>query len=347
MKKSRGLRKAFTLIELLVVIAIIAILIALLLPAVQQAREAARKTQCKNNLKQWGLACHNYHDTHGQLPISGINNWGTTSKGSALAQLLPFIEQGALFLAIDFSNKIPYTHPNLDWWNVPNSTLGMNANGFTQKWISAKINMMHCPSTQDPKYESWDWDMTTSSYAPSMGAQRMDSHTGCPQYSPGSPEQRGNQSGYFGDGPAGHGNSAEGSQISGPFGRLGFAASFAQIPDGLSNTILMGEVLSTLACTDHGHYGAFTMNNQWFATTAPINFKTCDQGHGYNWNNLSVRGICNQTNSWPTARGFKSDHSGGAHFLMGDGSVKFTSDNVDYGTYQAMGSRRDGIPFEM
>jgi len=92
-------RRAFTLIELLVVIAIIAILIALLLPAVQQAREAARRSQCKNNLKQLGLAFHNYHDTHrvfpnGEIWISGRPNWGYA------VMLLPYIDQGPLYQAL-------------------------------------------------------------------------------------------------------------------------------------------------------------------------------------------------------------------------------------------------------
>ncbi len=96
-------RNAFTLIELLVVIAIIAILVALLLPAVQQAREAARRTQCKNNLKQLAIAAHNYHDTHGTFPLQA----GTSLYGySAQAQLLPFHEQGNLYNLIDFRQPL-------------------------------------------------------------------------------------------------------------------------------------------------------------------------------------------------------------------------------------------------
>jgi len=101
----RSRKRAFTLIELLVVIAIIAILIALLLPAVQQAREAARRTQCKNNLKQIGIALHNYHDAFGAFPFG----WGGTRPASgspgysAISQLLPYFDQGNLYNTINFS----------------------------------------------------------------------------------------------------------------------------------------------------------------------------------------------------------------------------------------------------
>ncbi|MBA3313266.1 MAG: DUF1559 domain-containing protein [Planctomycetota bacterium] len=96
-------RRGFTLIELLVVIAIIAVLIALLLPAVQMAREAARRTQCRNNLKQIGLALHNYHDVHLCFPFG---QGGTGNKYSAISQMLPFLEQGPLFNSIDFSKDM-------------------------------------------------------------------------------------------------------------------------------------------------------------------------------------------------------------------------------------------------
>jgi prepilin-type N-terminal cleavage/methylation domain-containing protein/prepilin-type processing-associated H-X9-DG protein len=99
MRKKTG----FTLIELLVVIAIIAILVALLLPAVQQAREAARRTSCKNNLKQLALAMHNYHDTHGSFPLQASDSlYGY----SAQAQALPYLEQGNLYQVIDFSQPL-------------------------------------------------------------------------------------------------------------------------------------------------------------------------------------------------------------------------------------------------
>jgi len=131
--KSRG----FTLIELLVVIAIIAILVALLLPAVQQAREAARRSSCKNNLKQLGLALHNYHDTHRVLPagvtacITLVNYRDRCWEGwSGLAMLLPMVEQAPMYDQINF---------NL-YWNSGSATSG------NRQYTNAKIPTFLCPS---------------------------------------------------------------------------------------------------------------------------------------------------------------------------------------------------------
>ena len=118
-RKKRG----FTLIELLVVIAIIAILIALLLPAVQQAREAARRTQCKNNLKQLGIALHNYHDVYNMFPFmrggtgneAGVSaNWNNRDSVSGFVMLLPMMEQGPLWNDIQKRDRVlPSRHPHV------------------------------------------------------------------------------------------------------------------------------------------------------------------------------------------------------------------------------------------
>src|SRR3954451_2672849 len=122
-------RRGFTLIELLVVIAIIGVLIALLLPAVQAAREAARRSQCTNNLKQIGIALHNYHDGTGSLPWGhgpfGWNDW------SASVMLLPFIEQKQIYDAINFNANISGANP------------GANENRTIQLM---RLNVLLCPS---------------------------------------------------------------------------------------------------------------------------------------------------------------------------------------------------------
>src|SRR5690606_640264 len=125
-------RRGFTLVELLVVIAIIGILVAMLLPAVQAAREAARRSQCKNNLKQIGLAVFTYEDTFKCLPPGGIwsSSSGAAKKGSALVRLLPFIEQKPLYDAIDFNKK------NVDGALMP---------GTTEKVASQLIPTYICP----------------------------------------------------------------------------------------------------------------------------------------------------------------------------------------------------------
>src|SRR5262249_9113279 len=131
-------RRGFTLIELLVVIAIIAVLIALLLPAVQAAREAARRSQCLNNLKQLGLGMHNYHQTHNTFPIGAAyapasgTNFATWIKWGANAMLLGYLEQGAIYNAINFSFS---PEPGDQAGRFINSTA-----------YNAKLSLFLCPS---------------------------------------------------------------------------------------------------------------------------------------------------------------------------------------------------------
>ncbi len=304
-------KRGFTLIELLVVIAIIAILVALLLPAVQQAREAARRSSCKNNLKQLGVALHNYHDTHGQFPIGSqdaapnrIWQGGTARKGSMLVKLLPQVEQGPAFDKLDFNADV-----------VPQ----LQSAALSRIWRQ-EIDTYVCPSDDYVNPSNGK-----TNYAPSLGAQRM-SGRGCNTY-PGN---------TFGTGRHGHGSSGDGNRIAGLWSRYQWAAKIRDITDGTANTIAMGEIRPK--CGDHHRGGWANPNALWTATTAPINHPTCPGENGGSGGSSG----CNAQGNWQTSQGFKSRHVGGAQFVFADGSVHFLSENINYRTYQQLGCRRDG-----
>ena len=308
---------AFTLVELLVVIAIIAILIALLLPAVQSAREAARRTECSNNLKQLGLALHNYHISHKQFPLGAVHyfpwSFGEPKEdnhGSFLVALLPYIEQQAIYDACDFTTDTMFY-----------STIESTGQKVHEIWIGSLL----CPSDEGRKYwpdgnalysSTTGLNLATSNYASSMGSQTF---SGC---------FKGNT---FGTGPAYHGHDTTGSQISGVFSHLAWAARIAQIRDGTSNTIALGEIRPK--CSWHAQDGWMHVNSLWFATTCPINYRNCPNEPGFdcfppNW-------------GWACDMGFKSQHPGGAQFVYCDGSVHFLGETIDYRNYQRLGDRRD------
>ena len=322
MVRDRRRRRGFTLVELLVVIAIIGILIALLLPAVQAAREAARRSQCSNNMKQLGLGLHNYHDIHQRFPLGNSHtdfSWAGTPAnpnrhGSHMVALLPFIEQKTLYDRCAF---------NAD---TDGSTLASGQLVY-EVWIDGLI----CPSSAGKQYNPRGADSVgptpnqkraLSCYSASMGNQAFGG------VFPGN---------NFGTGPVNHGDTLDGGQISGVFGHMAWSSRFADITDGTSNTIAMGEIRPD--CSWHGSGGWMYFNSLWFATTCPINYCNCPDDPAF-----STCPCVKGNGGWSSDMGFKSRHPGGAMFLLGDGSVRFLPNTIDYTTYQRLGDRRDGQP---
>ncbi len=273
----------FTLIELLVVIAIIAILIALLLPAVQQAREAARRCQCKNNLAQIGLALHNYDQAHEVLPPGSINPTGpirSEPQGyhmSWATQLLPFLEQAALHSHVDFS---------VGAYDAKN-----------EKARKASVSAFNCPSD----FRS-NFDVTKPG---------VNNYVGC----------------HSDDETAiDHGN--HGVLV------LNHAVAFESITDGSASTLFVGE--RALAETELG----------WMSGTRATLRNT---GTKLNHNLQQLRNQFGQPNGAVPANvgpefvgGFSSYHTGGAHFAIGDGSVRFINENIDEKLYRNLANRSDG-----
>ncbi len=313
----------FTLIELLVVIAIIAVLIALLLPAVQQAREAARRSSCKNNLKQYGLALHNYHDVYGRFPIAG-QNWGNPHLGWQV-RILPFADQAPLFNAVNFSSP-----------NAYNALL--NGKELRRHQVPYAI----CPSDASGDVDA-NW--AQASYGGCLGSQRTPSADGAcnlfmtpvVHYADSNPPNAND----LGGGDHDHGNADRKLGIAGVFGRL-LAEKIAveDIVDGTTNTIMVGEILP--ACNDHrsGWWDYNGMGNAHASTSVPLNtMNTCQKPYTPITPQYPA---CTNMNNWNLSWGFRSAHVGGAQFLLADGSVRFISQNIDYNTYQNIGTRNDG-----
>jgi prepilin-type N-terminal cleavage/methylation domain-containing protein len=294
-------RSGFTLIELLVVITVIAILMALLLPAVQQAREAARRAECKNNLKQIGLAIHNFAELYNELPPGGVyQSSGDIRRGSMFVYLLPMLEQSAVYNAYDLKQE------DVDDTTFPSGELV----------ASTMIPGLLCPSDSHPS--AYD-DRAAHNYAASRGPTQVWDNPGC-----------------F----CTHSWTAlemapidDQSRFAGPFTRVGTRAKFRDVIDGLTNTIFVGEVRPE--CSEHVQNGWAASNNGsgYCTTLIPINFDSCDPDHA---------DPCHRPCNWNTEVGFKSSHEGGAHFLLGDGSVQFLSENIDHQLYQYLGAKNDG-----
>lgn len=340
----RSGRRGFTLVELLVVIAIIGILVALLLPAVQAAREAARRMSCGNNLKQYGLAMHNYHDTFNTLPPGGLwtmqsSDWNVKAL-SWHARILPYVEQQTVYDKINWATSMsvggnagPSIQANVGWDSI------VDASGRLLR--QTVVPYAHCPSDEvDPLGLDTNWAQT--SYCGSLGSQATASADGnCNQY-----YTRGV---HYEALPwnADHGNTWRKQDISGMFSRMGLEGkmAFSSVLDGTSQVILIGEILP--ACHDHTggmwHYNG--MGNAHASTSVPINsLTTCATDQADATNRRYPYPQCFAKSNWNHSWGFRSRHSAGAQFVLVDGSVQFLTKTINYQTYQYLGGRADGKP---
>ncbi len=330
-------RKAFTLVELLVVIAIIGILIALLLPAVQAAREAARRMSCTNNMKQIGIAMHNYHDTYKTFPqggLAGENNTDSTMDGTqyyitAYAAILPFLEGQNVLSLYDFQDP---------WYN--------QSTELAQSVIAGYV----CPSASmdNPFYDA---EFAAAGYNIGGTASAL-SYLLC----------KGSHCIWCRNG-------AVSNSVAGVFD-LEAGSSFNEITDGTSNTMMIGEgpmgtnwqvctgqgcdsstasvnafgdtsvsMISWLVPHPNAAYIGMTSHVSIFGSTLdPMNkeYVTESFANGGTFSN------CTTANSDDAATNFGSNHPGGANFLFSDGSVHFLSETIDMDDYWALSTKGGG-----
>jgi prepilin-type N-terminal cleavage/methylation domain-containing protein/prepilin-type processing-associated H-X9-DG protein len=338
-------RSAFTLIELLVVIAIIGILIALLLPAVQKVREAANRVKCANNLKQLALACHNYLSDHDALPFGRKYDIWDTYTWTQL--ILPYIEQSAVY---EDYWTLPQTGYHTSYPG-PNGPIGQDARLQTAR--EAKIATFLCPSDNGP-YQNED---PSGPYGFIRGNYR-----GCV----GSGDMYGQATdttpGPWGVGVFGvqHGQSFDlGASVATTGARV------ADIPDGLSNTLLLSEGLTATITFPPSVWGGpigeiiyGNMGGALFSASLTPNSGAPDRVIGpcpQNQGDHAYKEPCLTlgSNAWwtPSAAGAqaaaRSHHQAGVNVALADGSVRFVVDSIDLSTWRALGTRAGGEPSEL
>lgn len=337
--KSRG----FTLVELLVVIAIIGILIALLLPAVQAAREAARRTHCRNNLKQIGLGFLNTHDTYGYFPSGGwgiawtadpTRGAGSRQPGSWCFNVLPFVEQNALFQLGQGAQPGPDTEAAIT------------------RLLSTPVPMFHCPSRRaaelypsvhqynnefiPPPAMTWPKMVAKTDYAANAGSRRslLSSISGPLTYQQA-------------DGNWDWTNWSGGPTKPYPADGISYyhsEVSIAQVTDGTTNTYMVGEKFVRTNNYDKGEPVGEDQNA--YSGFQSDQYRTTEGGTYPLAADHAIDANLQQGKSDTYDRMFGAAHTGGLHMAMCDGSVQFVSYSIDAAVHQSLGSRNDGAAIQ-
>jgi prepilin-type N-terminal cleavage/methylation domain-containing protein/prepilin-type processing-associated H-X9-DG protein len=339
----RNHRRAFTLIELLVVIAIIGVLIALLLPAVQAAREAARRAQCTNNLKQLGIALHNYHDVHGSLPPGRIAS-ASCGRGFFIgcqntpwfSMMLPQIEQQALYDAFNAELGAEGPMPTMPVAGFfANATVG-----------ATKISTFQCPSDGENRFRIAPTYLGGALSGPSFSKGNYAASWGNTYWGQDQP----NPNGLLTDPITG----APATFMASAFGHAG-KVNFASIRDGTSNTVVVSEIIQGAENDQRGMVWSTLMGGGSFTSRFPPNqFRDYYLlEHDADRLNDTVFCVNDPGGRLPcvpaagsdrlrTFSGAKSRHPGGVNTLFGDGSVRFTKDTINHALWIGLSTIRGG-----